>query len=135
MGLDKQLVFRISRFEKAQIEKYHLDVSKICRKALYLKIREFSSDPDLVQDGGLGPAAVYVAAWNVIMPGIVSILTVEDYKNLKKSQEKLVDLQKLVAPFMKPLELENLGIFLQGGDLSKRIFESCLEQSNLESFS
>ncbi|WP_321504715.1 hypothetical protein [uncultured Methanoregula sp.] len=134
MALNDRVHVRVSRYEKQQLDRYHIDASKVCRRALYAKIREFVTDPDLVRDDGFGPAAVYVSAFNTIWPGIISFLTEEDYKILKNSQERLVDLQKLVAPFMKPLELENLGIFLQGGDISKRVLDACLDQKQLSEF-
>nr|WP_319376635.1 hypothetical protein [uncultured Methanoregula sp.] len=132
--LNERITLRVSRYEKQQYEKYHIDVSKVCRRALYTKLREFVTDPDLVRDDGFGPAAVYVSAFNSIWPGIISLLTPEDYTVLKDSPERLVDLQKIVAPYMRPLELENLGIFLQGGDISKRVLDACLDQKQLSDF-
>jgi len=129
MGLDERLHLRISKWEREAIDKYRIDASKICRDAIRKKIREFVTDPDLIIDqGGNGPAAIYVNAWQRVMPGITSILTNEDYKQLRDSQEKLEVLKEILDwPLLKPIEIQQMGLFMQGGDISERILMACIE--------
>lgn len=129
MGLDERIQVRVSRWEKEQVEKYRIDASKVCRMAIKKKLREIVTDPQIVIDAGeTGPAAIYIQAWNRIMPGITAMLKDEDYAWLKKSEEKLQDLKGMVdLSIMKPMEIQYLGIFLQGGDLSEKILMACIE--------
>jgi hypothetical protein len=129
MGLDDRITVRVSKYEKSNIEKYRIDASKVCRKALMNKIREFVTDPMLIIDEGeSGPAAIYIQAWNRIMPVINSMLDPEDFEKLSTSKEKLEDLKQVILwPCLKPIEIQQLGLFLQGGDLSERILQACIE--------
>jgi hypothetical protein len=129
MGLDVSKHFRISKYEDSQIDKYRIDVSKVCRKALMAKIREFVTDPTIIiSEGENGPAAIYLQSWNRIMPGLTSMLTHEDYVRLRDSHERLEDLKRIVDwSYLKPVEIQQMGLFLQGGDLSERILMNCVE--------
>jgi hypothetical protein len=55
------------------------------------------------------------------------LLDEEDILELSNSASKLSALQHMVAPVLKPVELESLGLFLQGGDISETVLKNCLE--------
>jgi hypothetical protein len=74
-----------------------------------------------------GPAEFYVQAWNRIMPAVVQILSPDDYSRIRESVDPLQELRLGVALHVSPVELQHLGIFLQGGDISKKILSNCIE--------
>ncbi|MDD1678024.1 MAG: hypothetical protein LUO93_02410 [Methanomicrobiales archaeon] len=123
MGLDDHVHFRISKWERSILKKYRWDASVIFRQAFLKKYREAVNDPVMIiSDGESGPAAIYIQAWNRIMPAFSSILSKEDFLMLKNSEEKLEDLKRVISlQLLKPIEIQHLGVFLQGGNLSERI--------------
>lgn len=129
MGLNERIQVRISKYEKEQLEKYRIDSSMVCRMAIRSKIREFVTDPQLIINAGdEGPAGIYTQAWSRIMPGITSMLTSEDYQQIKNSSEKLNLLKQLVSwSLLKNIEIQFLAVFLEGGDISERILMACIE--------
>ena len=129
MSLTERVCIRLSIFEKTQFEKYRMDLSDIARKAWMKKYREFVSDPQLILDEGeSGPGAIYIQAWNRIMPGITSLLDKNEFEEIKESEEKLETLKRIVPwALLRNYEIQQLAIFLQGGDLSERILMICVE--------
>jgi hypothetical protein len=128
VGLTEHIHFRISKYEKIQIETYKIDPPTIFRKALASKVRSFTSDPELILSAGAeGPAAVYINAWQRIMPAVTVILEEEDFLELKDSKDPLEEMRMKIALLINPNELQHLGIFMQGGDLSKKILMNCIE--------
>jgi len=125
--------FRITVYEKEKLERYRVDIPLVCRRAIERKIRELVNDPEiLISEGDESPAAPYVQAWSRVMPIITQQLTPEDYFHLKNSTTKLNDLKMIVtSPVMRAEELENFGKFLQGGNISERILEACIEAAYL----
>jgi hypothetical protein len=130
VGLDHHVHFRISAWQAKGLEKYHLDPGKIARRAYDEKIKSYASDEELIKNdtGDEGPSAVYVNAWHRVMPTLTTLLEIEDYRELQKSEEPLEDLKRLINwSLLKPVEIQQMGVFLQGGKTSKKILSNCIE--------
>ncbi|WAC05656.1 MAG: hypothetical protein OS112_03240 [Methanoregula sp.] len=109
---------RISTWEKKLIERHKLNVSRLFRRALADKIKEMTQEyPDK-------DVYAYAAAWNKVSSEVCSILTEADFDVLRKSDERRLDLQRMVAPYLSPKSLEHFAIFLQGAKLSDHILVS-----------
>lgn len=116
--LDERCIVRISRWEKNLIKTHKLNVSRILRRALQDKIKEMTQeypDKDLYS---------YASAWNKVSSEVCSILTEDDVEALRKSEERRLDLQRIVAPYLSPRGLEHFAVFLQGAKLSDHILVS-----------
>jgi len=127
--LDENIHFRISTWSKIKCMEYKIDIPTLCRRVIVSKIREMMNDPVLkVDEGGSGPDAPFVQAWQRIMPCVTQTLTRNDYIGLKESKQKLHDFRMIItSPLMSGIELQNLGIFLQGELTSERILDACIE--------
>jgi hypothetical protein len=116
--LDERCIIRISKWEKTFIETHKLNISRLFRKALEDKIKELTVDyPDK-------DLYAYAAAWNKVSSEVCSILTEDDFEALRKSDERRLDLQRIVAPHLSPRSLERFAFFLRGGQLSETILIS-----------
>jgi hypothetical protein len=116
--LDERCTIRVTRWEKNLIENHKLNVSRLFRRALQDKIQEMTQeypDKDLY---------AYAAAWNKVSSEVCSILKEKDFETLRDSEERRVDLQQIVAPWLSSKNLEFFAVFLQGGKLSDHILNS-----------
>lgn len=127
--LDHHIHFRISSWEKDTIAKFRFDTATYLRRCLVRRLRELTNESvSIADDDGIGPDAIYVQAWRQIRPVVEQTLTKSDYVSLNESPQKLHDLKMmLVTPLMSGKELQYLGIFLQGEEMSERLLRMCID--------
>ena len=116
--LNDRITIRVSKWEKNMITTHKLNVSRLFRKVLEEKVKEMTMDyPDK-------DLYAYAAAWNKICSEVCSILSEDDFERLRRSEERRLDLQRIVASHLSPKSLERFGFFLQGGQMSDHILVS-----------
>lgn len=118
--LNERIHLRVSKWEKDLIKTHKINPSRLFRSALQAKIRELTQQEYLDKD-----VYAYATAWNKICKEVGDLLTEEDLKLLSGSEDRKLDLQKMVAgQLSRPKSLEYFAVFLQGRHHSDHILAS-----------